>query len=175
MWLGGWVMSEAISDTGPILHLHEISQLSVLGAFERLSVPGLVADELNAYGLDIAYLEKQGINLSIVSVSETDRKQALAESNERPIHPADAQVLVLARNAGFRKTVLTDDLALKRRLETHGAVVTGTVGVLVRAYKMGRLERGDLESAVDALFDKSTLHLSRAFRAYVRRLVTDLP
>lgn len=51
----------------------------------------------------------------------------------------------------------------------------GSIGVLVRAYRTGRLERGELESAVDALFTASTLYLSRAFRAYVRRLLANLP
>jgi len=65
-------------------------------------------------------------------------------------------------------------LALRQYLEIHHAVVVGSIGMLVRAYRVGQLQRGELEAAVDALFDHSTLHLSRAFRAYVRRLLTDL-
>jgi len=45
-------MLEAISDTGPILHLHEIGKLFTLNVFERLYIPRLVADELGRYGLD---------------------------------------------------------------------------------------------------------------------------
>jgi len=36
---------EAISDTGPILHLHEIDQERALGVFERLVIPDLVVGE----------------------------------------------------------------------------------------------------------------------------------
>jgi len=70
--------------------------------------------------------------------------------------------------------VLTDDLALRRRLENQGVTVVGSVGVLVRAYTTGRIRRDELEGAVDTLFTISTLHLSRAFRAYVRHLLANL-
>jgi hypothetical protein len=94
---------------------------------------------------------------------------------EHVIQPADAQVLALARADQGGRAVLTDDLALRRRRVAQGSTAVGTIGVLVRAYRTDRLPRGDLERAVEALFDRSTLHLSRAFRAYVRRLLAGLP
>jgi len=168
-------MPDAISDAGPILHLHEIAQLGALGVFTRLVVPGLVAVELRIHGLDPVSLDVPGLNVSIVPVDEARRHRALAEGGEPLIHPADAEVFVLAHDDDFQKLVLTDDLALRRRLEARGAVVTGSVGILVRAYKTGRLTRAQLENTVEALFTNSTLHLSRAFRAYVRQLLIGLP
>jgi predicted nucleic acid-binding protein len=167
-------MSEAISDTGPILHLHEINRLGALNVFEQLFTPGLVADELRVYGLDPTNLGVHA-RVIIVPVSETLRAEVLAESDGPMIQPADAEVFVLAREHGFQKQVLTDDLPLRRRLEAHGAMVIGSIGVLVRAHRVGLLEYADLESAIDALFDESTLHLSRAFRSYIRQLLADLP
>ena len=167
-------MTEAISDTGPLLHLREIGRLDALGVFDRLLVPGSVADELHTYGLKLDEAVP-GVSVALVPVSEEQRNQALAENNGAPVHPADAEVFVLAREDGFLRTVLTDDLALRRLLEAYGATVTGSVGVLVRAFKLGRLNRHDLDSAIDALFDASTLHLSQAFRAYVRQMLADLP
>jgi len=166
-------MPEAISDTGPILHLHEIGRLQALGVFTRLTVPSLVADELLFYGPDLANLDVP--DLTVVQVSKARRNQVLAESAAPPIHPADAEVLVLAQDDGFRTPVLTDDLALRRRLEASGATVSGSVGILVRAYRTGMFTHPQLEKAVDALFEESTLHLSRAFQVYVRKLVADLP
>lgn len=46
-------MPEAISDTGPVLHLHEIGRQAALGIFERPVVPNLVAEELRTYRLDV--------------------------------------------------------------------------------------------------------------------------
>ncbi|MCR4408199.1 MAG: hypothetical protein NUW24_14980 [Anaerolineae bacterium] len=168
-------MPEAISDTGPLLHLHEIGQLDALGIFTHLIVPRLVADELRTHGLKPANLGVPGLRISVVVVDEGHLNRVLTEGERPPIHPADAEVLALAYSDNFQKPVLTDDLALRRRLEAAGAIVTGSVGILVRAYKTNRLTRAQLEHALDALFSNSTLHLSRAFRTYVRQLLADLP
>lgn len=167
-------MREAISDTGPLLYLYEINRLEATQIFERLFVPPMVAEELRFYGMDPLDLGGE-VRVRIVPVSERNRTEVLAKENGSLIHPADAEVFVLSRQDGFKMPVLTDDLALRRRLEMHGTVVTGSVGVLVRAYRMGLLQRDSLESAVDALFDQSTLHLSHAFRVYVRQLLADPP
>ena len=67
-----------------------------------------------------------------------------------------------------------DDLAVPRYLELQDAIVVGTVGVLVRAYNLGIIVRAELNQAIDELFEHSTLRLSKAFRAYVRRLMSEL-
>jgi predicted nucleic acid-binding protein len=167
-------MTEAIADTGPILHLYEIGQLECLGAFDNLQLPELVAEELRAYGLDPSRLEIATLIISIVRVPEVEWMQIVNDTKKPTIHPADAQVYVLARSNQFRSPVLTDDLDLRRFLENVGATVVGSVGVLVRAYKVGYLKHSELESAVEALFTTSTLHISRAFKAYVHRLLADL-
>lgn len=143
--------------------------------FERLVIPDLVVGELQHYGLDVTQLDIRGLTFSVVPVA-TEEWEAVIHGPEAPaIQPADAQVFVLAQASQFEHHVLTDDLALRRYLEIHHAVVVGSIGMLVRAYRVGQLQRGELEAAVDALFDHSTLHVSRAFRAYVRRLLADVP
>jgi hypothetical protein len=37
------------------------------------------------------------------------------------LHLADAAVFIMTQNANFSLPVLTDDLALRRQLEAHGA------------------------------------------------------
>jgi len=53
-------------------------------------------------------------------------------------------------------------------------LVIGSVGLLVRTYNKALMARADLDHAINALFDESTLHLSSAFRGYVRKLINDL-
>ena len=77
----------------------------------------------------------------------------------------------MAQNANFSLPVLTDDLALRRQLEAHGALVVGSVGILIRAYRQQLMSKIQLENAIDSLFDESSLHLSPAFRVYVRQLL----
>lgn len=167
-------MDDAIGDTGPLLHLHEAGFLRALGIFTRLCIPPLVAEELASYQFDLSLLPQAGIALRVEAVAEDSWREAMQEPALPPIQPTDAQVFALARQNEFRHPVLTDDLALRRRLEAAGADVVGSVGLLVAAYKSGRLARSELDEAVDALFTHSTLHLSRAFRAYVHRLLAGL-
>jgi predicted nucleic acid-binding protein len=166
-------MREAITDTGPVLHLHEIGRLSALSIFDHLVIPELVAHELRAGGLAPTNLGVTELKVTVVTVERPAWSPVISEA-QPTIHPADAQVFVLARLSRFKTPVLTDDLALRQRLESQGATVIGSVGVLVRAYTIGRLKRDELESAIDALFTTSTLHMSRAFRAYIRHLLADL-
>ncbi len=168
-------MSEAITDTGPMLHLHEIDHLETLGIFNHLTIPDLVAKELRTFGLDPSHLGVTGLNTTILTVEKKQWSPVISEASRPTIHPADAQVFILAQSNQFQKSVLTDDLALRRRLESKGATVVGSVGVLVRAYTTDLLKRDELENTVEALFTTSTLHMSPAFRAYVRHLVADLP
>jgi predicted nucleic acid-binding protein len=167
-------MTEAISDTGPLLHLHEVDQWPALRVFEHVLIPDLVAEELRLYLLDPAQLIATGIHITIVAVDRDDWTVILNESNPPTIHSADAQVAVLARQHAYRLPILTDDLSLRKLLEKQGALVIGTIGVLVRAYTAGHLTRLELNGAVEALFTVSTLHLGRAFRAYVQQLLANL-
>ncbi len=49
-------------DTGPILHLSEIHQLSLLNIFSTIFVSTLVYKELKDFGISTAKLCKQGIH-----------------------------------------------------------------------------------------------------------------
>jgi hypothetical protein len=45
------------------------------------------------------------------------------------------------------------------------------VGILIHAYRQQLMSKIQLENAIDSLFDESSLHLSPAFRVYVRQLL----
>jgi predicted nucleic acid-binding protein len=165
---------ETVSDTGPILHLGEIGRLTALSIVCPLTVPNLVWGELETRGFNHSSLRSAGVEVTVRVVEEADWKDVLQNQRPPEIQPADAQVFALVRSSRFQALALTDDLALRKLLEHHGATVAGTVGILVRAYSTGQLQRAQLESSIEALFHESTLHLSRAFRAYLAQLLKDL-
>jgi predicted nucleic acid-binding protein len=171
---GACRVPETVSDTGPVLHLQEIARLSALNTVAPLLLPDLVVEELARHGVTAARLLEAGIDFTAREIEPLAWRQVLRDIAPE-VQPADAQVFSLARESGFRSLVLTDDLALRRLLESHGSPVTGTVGILIRAYTGQILSRDEVELAFDALFRTSTLHLGRAFRAYLRSLLDDLP
>lgn len=167
-------MSSAIADTGPILHLNEIDRLDALNIFARITMPRLVLQELAKHNVTRGRFDNQMFELVIVDVPES-KWQPLTQALGQPvIHAADAQVFVIAQESDFTTPVLTDDLALRRRLDGVNATSVGTIGILVRAYKQSLFNRQELDSSIDALFTSSTLHASRAFKAYIEKLLSDL-
>ena len=164
---------EAIADTGPILHLHEIEQTTVLGIFTSIVLPEMVSAELQAHGVDFTLLGAAGCRICVTQVGPAQPETLPPRA--QLLQPADHQVFALARARRFGCVVLTDDLALRRILEAQGTTVVGSIGIVVRAYTTGRVSRDSLHAAVEALLERSTLHLSRALRAYVRQLVDELP
>jgi len=164
---------EAISDTGPILHLNEIGKLESLNIFERLYVTGLVANELSSYDIDLLSLDLK-TQISLVDINDENRFHEITKLISMPIHPADTEVFILAREKNYSIPILTDDLTLRRQFEQQGALVIGTMGILVKAYHNGLMNREDLEGAIDLLFEESTLFISRAFRSYIRKLLANL-
>lgn len=171
---GACRVPETISDTGPILHLQEIARLSALSTVAPLLLPDLVVEELARHGVTAARLMEAGIDFTTQKVEPLAWRQILKDAAPQ-VQPADAQVFFLAQESGFRSLVLTDDLALRQLLEGHGSPVAGTVGVLIRAYTVHAISREEMEAAFAALFETSTLHLGRAFRAYLKSLLSDLP
>ena len=168
-------MTEAISDTGPILHLHEIERLPALSSFSLLRIPELVAEELSRFDLSLELASSRGsVEIRLDKVPAAKWRKLLAEPREHRIHPADAQVAILAIEDELRRPILTDDLALRHLLEARGGTVTGTVGILVRAFHTGLLDKAQLESSIESLFSASTLHLGKAFRRYVLSLIAEL-
>ncbi|MBI4674826.1 MAG: hypothetical protein HY741_24540 [Chloroflexi bacterium] len=141
-------MADAIADTGPILHLSEIDQLRALNIFARITMPRLVLQELDKHNVTRGRFDNQMFELVIVDVPES-KSQSLTEMVGQPvIHAADAQVFVIAQEPQFATPVLTDDLALRRRLESAQATAVGTIGVLIRAYKQAFLTRQELDSSI---------------------------
>lgn len=167
-------MPETVSDTGPILHLQEIGHLALLSVAGTLILPNLVVAELESRSMGPAHLREAAVEF-IISQVPTSEWRGILQTIAPQIQPADAQVFAMARANRFQALVLTDDLALRRLLEDHGAQVAGTVGILVRGYASGRLSPLELRAAIDSLFTGSSLFISRAFRNYLKNLLIDLP
>ena len=90
------------------------------------------------------------------------------------LQSADAQVLALAKSRGFSETVLTDDLALRNCVEQEGGSVAGSVGLLVRSYRLGHFTLEELLESADQLMSQSTLFMSKPFRKWLRKMLEDL-
>jgi predicted nucleic acid-binding protein len=168
-------VSEAISDTGPILHLAEIGALSVLTIFKKVFVSNLVDEELLSYGIDLAVEGQRWPKLTFEAktVGQERVSELLRELTAFKLHRADASIIALADDLRIRP-ILTDDMELRKALESRGHEAVGSIGVVVRAYKVGKLTKEALEDLIDDLFSRSSLYLSKGFRQFVREMLVAL-
>jgi predicted nucleic acid-binding protein len=59
-------------------------------------------------------------------------------------------------------TLLTDDLAVREAAKTLNLVAVGSLGLVMRVYKLGRISLADAEQHILALYEVSSLFVTRA-------------
>ena len=71
-------------------------------------------------------------------------------------------------------TILTDDLELRKAVETCGLKPVGTVGVIINAYKTGLIgDAKTLDKVLNSLFDHSSLYISGIFKEFILEKVKE--
>lgn len=167
-------MTSAVCDSGPLTHLWQIDLWSVFSTLRVIHIPESVADEVAGHVVLDDFYKIVGIKPIYPTVSPSAiaavRRQFPAET--QLLQDSDIAVFQLARQIA-PDVVLTDDLSLRRSIETIGHVPMGTVGLLLRAYRANLLDEASLRRAVDSLFVHTTLYVSPRFKSYVFRLIDD--
>ncbi len=111
--------------------------------------------------------------MRLVQVSQADMSVQRRRLSGFSLHTADLSVAVLADRLK-PDAVLSDDLQLRKAMETQGYKVVGSVGVIVRAFSDGVINKVETRAAVEELLEGSSLHTSRAFRLRVYDLLDSL-
>lgn len=140
-----------VSNSGPLIHLAMIGRLDLLESlFGRVVIPHTVKTEVVDRGKEEgkadAFLVEGEIEKGCIVVEDDidDRAKDIADS--AGIEAGEAEAIMLARSR--QSLILLDDLAARRFAAGLGLEVAGSIGVLVRAVKVG-LVSGD--EGLDAL------------------------
>ncbi|MHB9038409.1 MAG: hypothetical protein ACYC64_17295 [Armatimonadota bacterium] len=157
---------KCVSDTGPILHLAEIERATCLNCVDAVVISAQVRAELRQHAVHDTVIQALNglIQVERVTLSEIAAQRIRLQGFS--LHTADLSVAALAERLR-PDVILTDDLQLRKALETQGHKVVGSVGVMVRAFSCGIINKAELHTAIDELLDGSSLYTSRAFRKHV--------
>ena len=154
-------MREVISNTSPLQYLYQLDLLDLLPTlYGEVLVPiGVVKEIAAGRSLGVALPDIESIPWLRVREVQTPALLSLVPD----LGAGEREVLALALERPSPLVVLDDALA-RRFAEKLGMALTGTLGLLLRAKQMGRIDRvqpylASLESLNFRLDDRTRLNI----------------
>jgi predicted nucleic acid-binding protein len=159
--MGSGVVTAAVVDAGPLIHLHEIDRLPLLQLFTSLYLPDAVWSETVGQGrlADVDILRLKNVERTSVSSSDIDR--FIQQNDLADLHAGECQCLYLCQQLPV-SLILTDDLAVRDVSKRLALTPIGSLGIVVRAYRQSLITLADAELAISQLYDVSSLFVTRA-------------
>ena len=151
----------AVADAGPFIHLAEVDCLSCLNVFARLHVPETVWTEIvrQPQIRDVDF--SKVLNVQRHSLAKADVAAFVAESRLGELHSGEQECFLLCKQVGV-SILLTDDLATREVAKQANLTPVGPLGIVIRAYRTGRISLADAERHLGELYEKSSLFVARA-------------
>jgi len=160
------MVHKAVSDIGPILHLHEIDLLKVLDIFSVVSISEIIKDEFNRYKIKI----NSKIKVVDIIDKSKDNMKLLTNQYDLDLGEASAISLALQEKADY---FLTNDLEARNVAKRFGLEVHGSVGIILRAFRDKRLRKIEAITKVHELKSKSSLFITEDIIAQIIRAIED--
>ena len=142
---------KACSDTGPILHLHEIKELFLLKVFDKVFISTNIKEELLKYEIE---------NLSgniVLKKINNDQTALLAERYGLDI--GESSVIWLCKSLDVF-LLLTDDLTAREAAIELELKPVGSVGIIVRCFREKTITSRRAIDSLRLLQAKSSLFIT---------------
>ncbi len=152
-------MIDAVSNSGPIMHLNEIGALKTFRIFKQVYIPPEVEKET-------VHIKKPSV-IQIGELSAAAKDLAKLLIIENAVDMGEAQAIALAASRGIR-IFLTDDLAARDAAKQQNLEPHGTLGILLRAFREGIITKSAAISSVELLHTSSTLFLTKDLVKWVK-------
>ena len=149
--------AEAVSDTGPLIHLSQIGRLDSLRIVDRLLIPPEVEDEFKKGGSPRKLDVLDVIDVRRIKGKQANSTGALARKYGLDLGEAEAIVLAKRENVSL---FFTDDLDARRTARMRGLEPHGSIGILLRAYRDEILSEEKTVASVRDLHSDSSLYLT---------------
>lgn len=132
-------MLRVIVNSTPLIALCNIGRLDLLQkVYGRIVIPQAVFDEVTEKDDSACHQIKQRPDwIEIEQISDNSQKQMYRAK----LHDGEVEVMILAQEPPTADLLIIDDNAAKKTAKFLGLHVTGTLGVLLRAKRMGLVEK----------------------------------
>ena len=150
----------AVSDSGPLIHLAQAGQLSLLrNIFGEVLIVLAVKREVIDEGIRRAYPDARLVAQAlaegyIVVYRTTSRisKRASKLARQEKISPSDSETLMLAKT--LRRPLLTDEKVLSMLARMYGLEVWNTWTVLLEALRTKLIDKEEIHKAISELGER---------------------
>ncbi len=150
--------AEVVCDAGPLIHLDELECLDLLADFKMIWVPTPVAEEAERHRPGVLRNPAMELLQVVAQTTATSRLSVLARSLS--LHRGERAALGVMQHHPHA-IFLTDDAAARLAAKSLGYRVHGTIAVLLRSLRTGKRRREALIEILEALPQRSTLHIRR--------------
>ena len=158
--MGARAVNVAVADAGPLIHLAEVDGLVLLRIFAALHIPDAVWSEAvrpnRVRESDLAKLR----NIRRHTIPQAQVTQFLQETGLEGLQTGDVESLYLCQHIQV-STLLTDDLSVREAAKQLSLTPVGSLGIVIRAYRVGHISLADAERYLNALCDTSSLFVTR--------------
>ena len=165
-------MNVVVTDTGPLLHLHQVGAMHLLAYLGNIQLTPTVWSELQRHAQSLA-ISGLPAWLSLAQPSTAAMLQASQWANAQVLHAGEAEALAYARETQA-DMFLTDDTAARTMGESLGIHVRGSLGVVLFAAASGHLDMAACFQTLDALETQSTLWMSAKVKSAARQAVSQI-
>lgn len=150
----------AVTDAGPLIHLAEVGCLTLLRVFGIVHIPDAVWSET----VGQARVPQADVwALSIIqrhTLPRSELERFVRENALQDLHSGECESLYLCHRVNV-PILLTDDLAVRDAAKRLGLTPVGSLGIIVRAYRLGYIALIEAERHITALYDTSSLFVTR--------------
>lgn len=165
-------MNVVVTDTGPLLHLHQVGAMHLLAHLGNIQLTPTVWNELQRHAPSFA-ISGLPAWLSLAQPSASAMLQASQWVNAQVLHAGEAEALAYARETQV-DLFLTDDTAARTMGESLGIHVRGSLGIVLFASASGHLDKAECLQILTDLEMQSTLWMSAKVKSAARRAVSQI-
>ena len=166
MSYGDFMGNNAVSDTGPIIHLSEINLLNALKIFHNVYIPSEVKKELIKNKIKIpSFLRSLKLNGKFKEVSAI-------LTNKFSLDLGESQAIALALQEKINY-FLTDDLEAREIAKTYNLEARGTVGIISRSFRDKIIDKKTAIEKIKELHIKSSLFITKELVSEIIKTILD--
>jgi predicted nucleic acid-binding protein len=147
----------AVADAGPLIHLDELSCLKLLDCYTTVWIPRTVS--LEAQKHRPGWQSRGPSSIKIVDVPRADVEN-IRMSLKTELDAGELESLALWKRYQTA-SIVCDDLAARRVAKEMGAPIIGTLGLIIKAARQGRIDTSSAIELIRSIPDETTLHVRR--------------